>query len=210
MVYLDQVKRELKGPYQISAQNCWTGKGGAFTGEIAADMLVDIQVPWVILGHSERRALCGETNEVVGTKTAYALSKGLKIIACIGETLSEREAGQMFNVLDGQLKGIADNVDDWSRVVIAYEPVWAIGTGVVATPEQAEEAHAYVRTWIEKNVSSSIAAKLRILYGGSVTDENCSGLADQTDIDGFLVGGCSLKGPAFVKICNALKSPARA
>ena len=166
-LYLDQVKKSIKADYKLSAQNCWVGKGGAFTGEIAAEMLADMGIPWVILGHSERRALCGETNEIVGTKVAYALSKGIKVIACIGETLPQRESGQMFSILEGQLQQIANNVDDWTKVVIAYEPVWAIGTGVVATPEQAEEVHAWVRQWVGKTVSPAVADKIRILYGGS-------------------------------------------
>ena len=209
-LYLDQVKKSIKADYKISAQNCWIGKGGAFTGEIAAEMLADMGIPWVILGHSERRALCGETNEIVGTKVAYALSQGIKVIACMGETLPQRESGQMFSILEGQLQQIANNVDDWTKVVIAYEPVWAIGTGVVATPEQAEEVHAWVRQWVGKTVSPAVADKLRILYGGSVNDGNCAELAELEDVDGFLVGGASLKGESFVKICNAQKAAAKA
>lgn len=209
-LYLDQVKKSIKADYKLSAQNCWIGKGGAFTGEIAAEMLADMGIPWVILGHSERRALCGETNEIVGTKVAYALSQGIKVIACMGETLPQRESGQMFSILEGQLQQIANNVDDWTKVVIAYEPVWAIGTGVVATPEQAEEVHAWVRQWVGKTVSPAVADKLRILYGGSVNDGNCAELAELEDVDGFLVGGASLKGESFVKICNAQKAAAKA
>lgn len=209
-LYLDQVKKSIKADYKLSAQNCWIGKGGAFTGEIAAEMLADMDIPWVILGHSERRALCGETNQIVGTKVAYALSQGIKVIACIGETLPQRESGQMFSILEGQLQQIANNVDDWTKVVIAYEPVWAIGTGVVATPEQAEEVHAWVRQWVGKTVSPAVADKIRILYGGSVNDGNCAELAELEDVDGFLVGGASLKGESFVKICNAQKAAAKA
>lgn len=138
-VYLSQVAESLKPPFKLAAQNCWTGKSGAFTGEVSAEMLVDNGVPWVILGHSERRALCGETNEVVGQKVAYAQSQKLSVIACIGETLEQRESGKMFDVLDAQIAAIAEKVEDWSTLVIAYEPVWAIGTGVVATPPQAQE-----------------------------------------------------------------------
>lgn len=209
-VFLDQVKAQLKAPYQVSAQNCWTGKGGAFTGEIAAEQLADMGIPWVILGHSERRALCHEGNDVVGTKVAYALSQGLKVIACIGETLPQREAGEMFSVLEGQLQEIVKNVADWERVVIAYEPVWAIGTGKVATPAQAQEVHAWLRGWINNNVGADVADGLRILYGGSVNDANCAELAEEEDVDGFLVGGASLKGDSFVKICNATAQKATA
>jgi len=173
-------------------------------------MLGDMGVGWVILGHSERRALCGESNEIVGTKVGYALSQGLSVIACIGETLSQRDAGDMFTILNGQLRAIADAVTDWDRVVIAYEPVWAIGTGVVATPAQAQEVHAFVRRWLMENVSAGVASAVRILYGGSVNDGNCEELAQQEDVDGFLVGGAALKGSSFVKICNANKATAKA
>lgn len=207
-LHLDYVNRNISAPYQVAAQNCWTGKGGAFTGEISAELIKNLGLDWVILGHSERRALCEETNEVVGTKVSYALSQGLNVIACIGETLQQREAGEMFSILSGQLAAIAAVVDDWNKVVIAYEPVWAIGTGVVATPAQAQEVHAYVRKWAVENVGASVADSLRILYGGSVNDANCEELAKQEDVDGFLVGGASLKGSSFVKICNANKATA--
>lgn len=210
-VHLSAVSNSIVPPFQVAAQNCWTGKGGAFTGEISAEMLRDMDIPWVILGHSERRALCGETNECVGTKVAYALSQDLKVIACIGETLQQRESGQMFSILDGQLRAIANNVGArWASVVIAYEPVWAIGTGVVATPVQAQEVHAYIRQWVIDNVDAEVADKVRILYGGSVNDANCGELATMEDVDGFLVGGASLNGASFLKICNATKATARA
>ena len=166
-------------------------------------MLANMNIEWVILGHSERRALCAETNEIVGTKVKYALSQGLNVIACIGETLQQREGGEMFNILSAQLAAIAAVVDDWSKVVVAYEPVWAIGTGVVATPAQAQEVHAYLRQWVVDNVGAGVGDGLRILYGGSVNDANCEELAKQEDLDGFLVGGASLNGASFVKICNA-------
>ena len=208
-IHLETVKQTLTNKsIEISAQNCWTGKGGAFTGEISAEMIKDMNVPWVILGHSERRSLCGETEEVVGTKIRYALEQGLKVIACIGETLEERESGEMFNVLDKQLIPIQNAVDDWANVVIAYEPVWAIGTGVVATPEQADEAHAFVRKWLEEHIGQANAANLRILYGGSVNDGNCVELSKKPNVDGFLVGGASLNGKTFVTICNAPKNAA--
>jgi len=138
-IYLSQVSQSLQAPFQLAAQNCWVGKGGAYTGEVSAEMLADNGIPWVILGHSERRALCGETNEVVGDKVAYAQSQKLSVIACIGETLEQRETGKMFEILDAQMAAIVEKVSDWSTMVVAYEPVWAIGTGVVATPEQAQE-----------------------------------------------------------------------
>jgi triosephosphate isomerase len=210
-VHLDAVKRAIGPSYQVAAQNCWSTKGGAFTGEVSAEQLADMGVPWVILGHSERRAILGESDEVVGTKVAYALSQGLKVIACIGETLQQREGGEMFSILDGQLDAIAAAVGgSWDRVVVAYEPVWAIGTGVVATPAQAQEVHAYVREWAAGHVGAGVAGGLRILYGGSVNDGNCEELAGQEDVDGFLVGGAALKASSFVKICNASKAVARA
>lgn len=209
-VYLDQVRTSLRPPYQIAAQNCWVSKGGAFTGEVSAEMLTDFQVPWVILGHSERRSLCGEDSTFVSRKVGYALEQGLQVISCIGETLDQRESGKMFDVLDEQMGAIAENVKNWDKVVIAYEPVWAIGTGVVATPEQAQDVHAYLRKWVTDAVGSSVAQTLRIIYGGSVNDENCVELGRQPDIDGFLVGGASLKGPSFVKICNARTAAVKA
>uniref|UniRef100_K3XMB3 Triosephosphate isomerase, cytosolic n=1 Tax=Setaria italica TaxID=4555 RepID=K3XMB3_SETIT len=138
-VFLPVVKSQLRPEFQVAAQNCWVKKGGAFTGEVSAEMLVNLGVPWVILGHSERRALLGESNEFVGDKVAYALSQGLKVIACVGETLEQREAGSTMDVVAAQTKAIAEKIKDWSNVVVAYEPVWAIGTGKVATPDQAQE-----------------------------------------------------------------------
>mmetsp|Transcript_27732 Transcript_27732/g.71370 ORF Transcript_27732/g.71370 Transcript_27732/m.71370 type:complete len:251 (-) Transcript_27732:162-914(-) len=202
-VHLDRVQATLGPSYSVAAQNCWTGPGGAFTGEIAAEMLADMGLKWVILGHSERRQLCGESNAMVAEKSAYAQSKGLGVIGCIGETLEERETGELWNVLMAQMAAYQDAGLDWSRMVIAYEPIWAIGTGVVATPEQAQEVHAFLRGWVSHHLSPEIAASLRIIYGGSVNPGNCSDLGKREDIDGFLVGGASLKGSDFVTICNA-------
>ncbi|KAJ3693679.1 hypothetical protein LUZ60_009159 [Juncus effusus] len=201
-VFLPTVKNELRPDFQVAAQNCWVKKGGAFTGEISAEMLVNLEVPWVILGHSERRALLGESNEFVGEKVAYALSKGLKVIACVGETLEERESGSTMDVVAAQTKAIADKVSDWTNVVIAYEPVWAIGTGKVASPAQAQEVHAALRNWLQTNVSAEVAESTRIIYGGSVNGGNCKELGGQPDVDGFLVGGASLKAE-FIDIINA-------
>ncbi|KAL0348460.1 UNVERIFIED_CONTAM: Triosephosphate isomerase, chloroplastic [Sesamum angustifolium] len=205
-VYIDQVKNSLSDRIEIAAQNCWTGKGGAFTGEISVEQLKDLGCKWVVLGHSERRHIIGEDDKFIGKKAAYALSEGLGVIACIGELLEEREAGKTFDVCFQQLKAFADAVPSWDNVVIAYEPVWAIGTGKVATPEQAHEVHAAVRDWLNKNVSADVASKTRIIYGGSVNGGNCAELAKQEDIDGFLVGGASLKGPEFATIINSVTS----
>ncbi|GIL87493.1 hypothetical protein Vretimale_1606 [Volvox reticuliferus] len=203
-IYIDYVMQHLdKEKYQLAAQNCWISGNGAYTGEVSAEQLQDFGVPWVILGHSERRSLCGENNEVVAKKTAHALAAGLGVIACVGETLDQRNSGSMFQILNAQMQALVDEVKDWSKVVIAYEPVWAIGTGVVATPEQAQEVHAYLRKFCQSKLGTSIADKLRIIYGGSVNDANCKELSFQEDIDGFLVGGASLKGSSFVTICNA-------
>ena len=133
LLHLAYVQAHLAPRYQIAAQNCWQKGSGAYTGEVSAEMLKDAGVPWVILGHSERRALCGDTNEVVGAKTALALAQGVSVIACIGETLEQRNGGSMFTVLDAQMGAIAASVQDWGRVVLAYEPVWAIGTGARAS-----------------------------------------------------------------------------
>ncbi|KAB1207581.1 Triosephosphate isomerase, chloroplastic [Morella rubra] len=206
-VYIEQVKNTLTDRIEISAQNSWVGKGGAFTGEISADQLNDIGCKWVILGHSERRHVIGEDDQFIGKKAAYALSQGLGVMACIGEKLEEREAGKTFDVCYQQLKAFAgkflDAVPSWDNVVIAYEPVWAIGTGKVATPVQAQEVHVAVRDWLRKNVSAEVASKTRIIYGGSVNGGNSAELAKQEDIDGFLVGGASLKGPEFATIINS-------
>lgn len=202
-IYIDYVRANIKGAYSVAAQNCWMKPDGAFTGEISAEMIKDAGVPWVITGHSERRLLLGESNRTVGLKTGHALEVGLSVIACIGETLEQRNSGNLYHTIDLQLQALFENVQDWSRVVVAYEPVWAIGTGVVASPEQAQEVHAYVRKVLGDRLGKSKAESIRIIYGGSVTDANCGELATQEDIDGFLVGGASLKAPSFINICNA-------
>ncbi|GAB2274377.1 hypothetical protein Dimus_009140 [Dionaea muscipula] len=201
-VFLTLVKSLLRPDFHVAAQNCWVRKGGAFTGEISAEMLLNLGIPWVILGHSERRALLNETNEFVGDKVAYALSQGLKVIACIGETLEQRESGATLEVVAAQTKAIAEKISFWENVVLAYEPVWAIGTGKVATPAQAQEVHFQLREWLKENVGAEISASVRIIYGGSVNGANCKELAAQPDVDGFLVGGASLK-PEFIDIINS-------
>jgi triosephosphate isomerase len=200
--YLDHVRTNLKSDFHVAAQNCYKKPSGAFTGDISPAMIKDVGCGWVILGHSERRNVFGENDELIGEKVKHALEAGLNVLPCIGEKLEEREAGKTTEVVFKQLKAIADNVTDWSRTVIAYEPVWAIGTGKVATKEQAQEVHADLRKWLSTNVSVDVANSVRILYGGSVNGANCKELASQPDIDGFLVGGASLK-PEFINICNA-------
>lgn len=200
--YLSLARSQLPETIGVAAQNCYKVAKGAFTGEISPAMLKDLGLGWVILGHSERRAIFGETDELIAEKVAHALAEGLKVIACIGETLQEREAGQTEAVCFRQTKAIAAQVKDWSNVVVAYEPVWAIGTGKTATPEQAQEVHAALRKWFTENVSADVSNAIRIQYGGSVTAANCRELAAKPDIDGFLVGGASLK-PEFIQIVNA-------
>lgn len=201
-LYLDFVRQKLNSNFHVAAQNCYKKEKGAFTGDISPAMIKDNGGDYVILGHSERRNVFGETDELIGEKVKHALESGLNVLPCIGEKLEEREAGKTTDVVFKQMKFIADNVSDWSKVVIAYEPVWAIGTGKTATKEQAQEVHAQLRKWLADNVNESVAQSTRILYGGSVNGANCKDLASQPDIDGFLVGGASLK-PEFVNICNA-------
>lgn len=201
-VFLTMVKSILRPDFHVAAQNCWVKKGGAFTGEVSAEMLVNLGIPWVIIGHSERRLILNESNEFIGDKVAYALSQGLKVIACVGETLEQRESGSTMEVVASQTKAIAEHVKNWDDVVIAYEPVWAIGTGKVATPVQAQEVHFELRKWLQHNVSPEVAATTRIIYGGSVTAANCKELAAKPDVDGFLVGGASLK-PEFIDIIKS-------
>lgn len=201
-IYLQYVRQKLPSAISVASQNCYKESKGAFTGETSAEMIKDVGGEWVILGHSERRHKIGETDELIGEKVSHALKAGLKVIACIGELLSEREAGKTADVVFRQTKAIADNITDWNNVVIAYEPVWAIGTGKTASPAQAQEVHHQLRDWLAQNVSPSVSSKTRIIYGGSVTAGNAQELALQPDVDGFLVGGASLK-PDFVEIVQA-------
>ncbi|KAJ8594954.1 Triosephosphate isomerase [Rhizopogon salebrosus TDB-379] len=203
-LYLIPLRDIVRKEVQVSAQNCYFKDAGAFTGEISPAQLVDARIPYVILGHSERRSLFHETSEFVAQKTKAALNSTLKVILCVGETLQEREAGQTASVVEKQLQAVVDVLQesDWKGIVIAYEPVWAIGTGKVATSAQAQEAHADIRKFLSRAVSPAVAENTRIIYGGSVTASNCKELSTQLDVDGFLVGGASLK-PEFVDIINA-------
>ena len=187
---------------KVAAQNVSLYDTGAYTGEIAASQLVDFGLEWTIIGHSERRSLFHEDNETVAKKVSNALDAGLNVILCIGETLDQREGGTTNDKLKEQLDACKDSIKDWSKVVVAYEPVWAIGTGKVATPEQAQETHTYIRSWITENVSEETGSATRIIYGGSVNGKNCTELIGQSEIDGFLVGGASLK-DQFISIVSA-------
>lgn len=210
-IYLEHTAKLLPQFISVGAQNCYKANSGAFTGEIAPSMIADIGAKWVILGHSERRHVFGETDKLIAEKVGFALDNSLKVIACIGETIQEREAGKTFDVVSHQLSAIAATVKDperWRNVVVAYEPVWAIGTGKVATKEQAQEVHAKLRKYLASKVNEAVAHSTRIIYGGSVTGDNCQELIKQADIDGFLVGGASLK-PDFIKIINCQSDDAR-
>ncbi|KAI9902566.1 hypothetical protein N3K66_001918 [Trichothecium roseum] len=202
-LYLHLVKDSAKQGIEVAAQNIFDKPNGAFTGEISAHQLKDSNINWTILGHSERRTILGETDAVVSSKTKYATENGISVIWCCGESLEEREAGKTIEVVSRQLESLKSQISDWSKIVIAYEPIWAIGTGKVATTEQAQEVHKAIRDWL-KGVSDKVADETRILYGGSVSEKNCVELSKQPDIDGFLVGGASLK-PAFVDIINSHK-----
>ncbi len=189
-------------PIQLAGQNCYPEESGAFTGEISPLFLRDAGCQYVIIGHSERRQLLGETDQFIQQKIAKSLEAGLKPILCIGETLEEREKGQMFDVLTRQIKGGLDKLmaDQMVSLVIAYEPVWAIGTGKTASTDQAQEAHAFIRQLLEELFDVDIAEATRILYGGSVKPGNVDDLMAEKDIDGALVGGASLKAEDFIRI----------
>ncbi len=190
---------------KLGAQNMHWEKSGAYTGEISAAMLRDLFVRYVVLGHSERRALFGETDAQINLKLHAAHAAALKPIFCIGETLEERDAGQVEAVLERQLRGGLAGLEPKAiaETVVAYEPVWAIGTGRTATPEQAQEAHAFIRKTIAALTDDTVAEKVRIQYGGSVKPENAQVLLSQPDIDGALVGGAGLDPRAFVEIIRA-------
>jgi len=198
--------KELQGSnIKLGAQNMYYEDKGAFTGEISADMLLSVNVEYVILGHSERRTYFGETDEIINKKILKALEKGLKPIFCIGETLEEREKGITFDVIKTQvvngLKGVI--AEQMKNIIIAYEPVWAIGTGKTATKEQAQEVHAYIRSLLTEMYNKETAVNVIIQYGGSVKPENAAELLSQPDIDGALVGGACLKADSFLEIIKA-------
>lgn len=189
----------------LGAQNMHYENSGAYTGEISAEMLRHLFVSFVIIGHSERREYFGESDATVNQKTLAALNASLKPIVCIGETLEERESGQLEAVIERQLKGalVAVSPDHADQLVIAYEPVWAIGTGKTATPEDAEAVHAYIRRLLGEILGAEAAGKVRILYGGSMKPENAEALLSQKNIDGGLIGGASLKAHAFTSIVES-------
>lgn len=213
MLTLDAAKHwasKAPFPIHVAAQNVHWEKKGAFTGEISGPMLKEIGIEWVLVGHSERRQYFGETDETVRKRSESLLEQGFKVIVCVGETRAEREAGKTSEVLIRQMTGVCPEAGKGvsacltsGNVVFAYEPVWAIGTGLTASPEQAEEAHALIRSLMEKNFGKDAASKTQILYGGSVTPENVDGLLACPNVDGGLVGGASLKPESFLALVAA-------
>lgn len=210
-LHLPALVRSVAGtPVLTAAQNCGFEKSGAFTGEISPAVLSELGVPWVILGHSERRHVFNETDELIAKRLKGALDSGLKVILCVGEKLDARKAGKTLEVVEGQLSILreAGFASRWDSLVIAYEPVWAIGTGETATPAQAQEAHAFIRKWVAK-VAPQAAGLLRILYGGSANAANSGVLMKEPDVDGLLVGGASLDANTFADLIrNGLGLPA--
>jgi triosephosphate isomerase (TIM) len=206
--YLEAVGKVIAGSkVALGAQNMYHEKEGAFTGELSASMLLDLGCKYVILGHSERRHILGETDADINKKVIVALAAGLTPIVCVGELLAEREAGQTLSVIrtqfDGSLAGLS--ADQLAKIVIAYEPVWAIGTGKVATPQQAEEVHLDLRKIMAERYNQTVADKVCIQYGGSVKPDNATVLLGQPNIDGALVGGASLKVDQFMGIIAGAK-----
>ncbi|TVQ50580.1 MAG: triose-phosphate isomerase [Saprospirales bacterium] len=189
----------------IGAQNCHYESSGAFTGEISPEMLKDLNVDFVVLGHSERRQYFGENDKLINQKIKSALSQNLKVIYCCGESISEREAGKHKDLIEMQISAAFSGISELelSKIVIAYEPIWAIGTGKTASPDQAQDMHNFIRVLLSNMYSESAGEKLRILYGGSVKGSNAQELLNRTGIDGALVGGASLKVDEFCKIIGA-------
>ncbi|OIQ22436.1 MAG: triose-phosphate isomerase [Flavobacterium sp. MedPE-SWcel] len=190
----------------VAAQNMHQEENGAYTGEISVGMLKSINVNTVILGHSERRAYFGETNDILAKKVDVALKNNVTIIFCFGEELSDRQSDNHFKVVESQLKeGLFHiNENQWASVVLAYEPVWAIGTGETASPEQAQEMHGFIRSLLRENISENVANQTSILYGGSVKPSNAEEIFSKPDVDGGLIGGAALKANDFVTIINAM------
>ncbi len=204
---LSKATQELKGSnIKVAAQNMHQAENGAFTGEISADMLKSIDVETVILGHSERRAYFGETDQLLAEKVNTALKHNMTVIFCFGEELQDRKSNGHFSVVERQLKNGLFHISasDWKNIVLAYEPVWAIGTGETASPDQAQEMHAFIRATISKAFNQDIADEVSILYGGSVKPNNAEEIFAKPDVDGGLIGGASLDVENFAAIANAI------
>lgn len=205
-IHLATVAELVKGScIKVSAENCADKESGAYTGEVSAAMVASTGAEYCIIGHSERRAYYHETYEILRAKAQLALAHGLKPIFCIGEVKEEREAGKQNDVVKAQLEGSLFNLsaEDFGKIVLAYEPVWAIGTGLTATPEQAQEIHAYIRGLVAEKYGNEVAENCSILYGGSCKGSNAKGLFANPDIDGGLIGGASLKAADFKEIIDA-------
>jgi triosephosphate isomerase len=200
---LASVAEALAGsPLALAAQNCYPQANGAFTGEVSPALLRDVGCRYVIVGHSERRSLFGESDDFIRQKVKAVLDEGLLAILCIGETLEERNENRTFEILEGQIDGSLKGIDKAAAegLTIAYEPVWAIGTGQTASDDQAEEAHRFIRDLLSRRYDQDLADRIRILYGGSVKPDNVDGLMAMPNIDGALVGGASLKAADFIRI----------
>jgi triosephosphate isomerase len=211
VAYLGAMARALQGSgIEFGAQNAHAELAGAFTGEIAPEMIREIGAQWLLVGHSERRAYCGETNEVVAEKFAAAVRAGLNPILCVGETLDEREADRAETVVREQVRAVANRVGSevFAKGTVAYEPVWAIGTGQTATPDQAQAMHALIRAEVAA-LDAATARQMRVLYGGSMNTENAAMLLGEADIDGGLIGGASLQAASFGAIAAAASAAAR-
>lgn len=206
-VSLQSAVRQLESTtIAVIAQNMHFAENGAYTGEISADMLLDIDIDTVIIGHSERRAYFGETDEILAKKVKTALEKNMRVMFCFGEELDDRKSENHFKVVQSQLKNALFSLDAsaWTNIILAYEPVWAIGTGETASPEQAQEMHAFIRKTITDAYETSIATKVSILYGGSVKPANAEEIFSKPDVDGGLIGGASLVADDFVAIIKAI------
>jgi triosephosphate isomerase len=206
-INLTSAVRHLESsPIEVIAQNMHFAESGAYTGEISADMLLNVGIDTVIIGHSERRAYFGENDEILAKKVTAALAKGLRVMFCFGEELEDRKSENHFSVVQSQLKNALFSVDanSWSKIILAYEPVWAIGTGETASPEQAQEMHAFIRKTITEAYDTSIANNVSILYGGSVKPANAVEIFSKPDVDGGLIGGAALNADDFVAIIKAI------
>lgn len=202
----DAVRHLESSKIEVIAQNMHFAESGAYTGEISADMLLNIGVDTVIIGHSERRAYFGETDEILAKKVSAALQKGIRVMFCFGEELEDRKSNNHFKIVEGQLKNalFALEASAWSKIILAYEPVWAIGTGETASPEQAQEMHAFIRKTIMEAYDTSVANNVSILYGGSVKPANAEEIFSKPDVDGGLIGGASLVADDFIAIIKAI------
>lgn len=202
----DAVRQLQSSSIQVAAQNMHYEDSGAYTGEISAAMLLGVGVRHVILGHSERRMYFGEDGALLAKKVRKALQSGLKVIYCFGELLEERRSGRQEAVVSEQLQSVLQGLSpaDWNQLILAYEPVWAIGTGETASPAQAQQMHAFVRSWLGNHIGEELARTIRILYGGSVKADNAAEIFKGADVDGGLIGGASLKADEFIRIVQSL------